>query len=453
MFRDVYHIVRYIRCLYKLYYDQSETHAQQVKNAATKCGAIGVKLLQFLVSNEGFLDPHCVNKLEFVFEDNETHDFEDTETMYLKDFGVFLHEDFEVSEDDKFPVGSGTIAQVYKLFNKKQNTYVAVKVKHPNIDAQALRFTYCLSMIIRTLELFMTVPFVFLLKEYVSNIHVQLDFTQEAQNTSIMKDKCKNDPHIVIPTIHKFSPQFIVMSYHDGKRFNDITDENIRKQVSIDIYFFMVASLLQYKYVHCDLHVGNWKVTLSGDKYDKLIVYDCGLICSVRDDDSAKKIMMGIFNNNDFVSMLKILVTDWESEPQWPALIEYVHTIETKDTDNYADKYTTILRYFLEKNIPLNANVVRLCQSLVMCMRVINVTRSKLSKIIGDSSASKDVMLNYNYSLLEKVGKYKPLKKIIKEWIDEDPSCTVAYEEWLMDTFGHKNSSVFVDLTVDGLVL
>ena len=63
-----------------------------------------------------------------------------------------------------------------------------------------------------------------------------------------------------------------------------------------------------------------------------------------------------------------------------------------------------------------------------------------------------EVMLCYNLGLLDKIKKYKELGIVIAQWIDEDPAIKQVYDDWLEDTYGHKDGSIFVDITVDGLV-
>ena len=443
----MFRCIRYVYSLFRLNRDETDENLERTKQAAKRCGAVGQKLLQLLVSNDGFLTPENRNKLSYVFENNDVHNMADTFGMYREDFGRPLHHDFVVTED--VPVGSGTIGQVYKFYQKDLGIDVAVKVKHPDVDAQATKFARSLLNILWGIECFYTLPFAVLLKEYLVNISLQLDYAQEADTTMKMYDKFKSESHIVIPKIYGHSKRFIIMSYHDGTSFEDIIDERMRKMVSIDIYFFMMASIICYDIIHCDLHRGNWKVSVKSGTY-KLIIYDFGLTTSL---GSMTKHVSLVMLNNNIMDMAKVMVTSWETEPKWRELAKYVSEIESRSVKVFTDRYELILRKGLLIGIPLNINVLRMLQGGNMCMNVVNCTRDSLNKVLGKHGGNcTEVMLCYNLGLLDKIKKYKELGIVIAQWIDEDPAIKQVYDDWLEDTYGHKDGSIFVDITVDGLV-
>ena len=464
MFYDIYRMLTYIYALYRLYYNETAENAEWVSACAKRCGAIGTKLLQFLISNDGFFSPECRTKLDFVFEDNDIHAFEHTVRMYELDFGRSIYDDFDVPRSSPWspprssqwspprPIGSGTIGQVYKLHHKHLNIDVAVKVKHPNVDNEARSFTQSLIWVLYAVEKVKAIPFSFMLKEFLYNIDLQLDYTEEARQTMIMRKNFESEPHVVIPYIYDHSQHFIIMSYHEGISYKQITDPQLKKHVSIDMYLFMISCLLNYDLIHCDLHVGNWKIALNDDGTYQFIVLDYGLTCSIGDHELSKRVLSAMFVD-DFIEIGKVMLLDWENDPRWPSVVQMAEELSLKSCSNYCDRYTILYRTLLGDGMQLNMQAVRMCHGISICIQVMNLTRTNLRKILGKEGHCKEVMLCYNLDLISRINKYTALHETFADWVAEDDSNTVVYENWLEKTFGHKNRDVFIDLTLDGLVL
>lgn len=452
MIRDIYNCLRFVRALYRLYYNETDINVDLTMRYAQRCGPIGTKLLQFLVCNEGFFSVDYRRKFEGVLDDCESHAIEHTFALYTSDFGRNLFDDFDISADQVIPIGSGTIGQVYKFHHRGMGIDVAVKVKHPNVNAQARSFASSLHRIFWFMELFTTIPFAFIVREFASNIEIQLNYLEEARNTRQMRKNFENEPHIIIPEVYKCSENFIIMSYHDGKSFSDITDENTKLHVSIDMYLFMLSCLLNYNLLHCDLHMGNWKVALQSDGSYKMIVYDFGLTSSIHDTRLSKSIVMSLFSD-DFELLTKIMVPGWESDILWPDLKRYICTVKAKKYMNYADKYATIFKRALSMGMPMDVDVIRILQGVILCIHIINVSRSKLNKILGPNGNCTEVMLCYNIAMLKSIKKYSDLLETLESWKERDTNIQHVFDKWLEESFGHKNESVFVDVMLNGLVM
>ena len=450
--RDIWNCVRYVYSLYRVYRCETDINAVRVKRAANRCGAIGNKLLQFLVSTEGFFSSAFKRKFDYVLDRCDNHSFQSTLAMYYDDFARDLFADFDICASDVNPIGSGTIGQVYKFYYPTLGKHVAVKVKHPGADKQAQRFAASLTRVMWFIEKFHKLPFASILKEFLINVSLQLDYIVEADNMQRMHNNFKNEHHIVVPEVYACSSNFIVMSYHEGISFNDIADNKLRTNVSLDVYLFMLDSIINHDFLHCDLHVGNWKVGLKPDGSHDFIVYDCGLTSAVGDKDTCKNIVISMLND-DYLELGKIMVPDWKNQALWPELAEFIKEVVAAPNRTYAERYGDLFKKALSFGMPLNTYVIHVLQGVLLCLQVINVSRLRLSRVIGNSGNCKEVMLCYNLAMLRKIGKYPSLTKSFEEWANEDPNTRRVFEEWLEETFGHKDESVFVDIMIDGLVI
>lgn len=442
-----------IYALYAVYHRPTDKNVVRTKAAATRCGAVGLKLLQFLVSIDGIFADVVRDGLADVFDACECHAWADTLAMYREDFGHELHDDFvaPTAGAEVCPIGSGSIGQVYKLQHRWKGMYVAVKVKHPDIDNTVHEFVRSISWLVDLIEYFAVVPFMFLIKEFISNVRVQLDYCDEANSMEKMRTLFANEDHIIIPEVLYNSSRFIVMTYHDGTLYTAITDDGQRRKISSDLYLFMLSSMLVHDFIHCDLHVGNWKVVPAAWGHN-IIVYDYGLVTSTGSLALNKRIVTAMYRN-DLVDLAEVIMPTAKSHQRWPELIRYISELQQQPAGNNMQKiYTAMVRKASTMGIPFNVDVIRAVQGLNICDNILNVSRKNVLAVLGENGDRREVILCYNSALLEKIGKYSDLKQVIDSWIDEDPKIRRVFDDWLFDTFGHRDVSVVVDIIVDGAV-
>jgi predicted unusual protein kinase regulating ubiquinone biosynthesis (AarF/ABC1/UbiB family) len=469
----IYRCARFIYALHALYYRPTDANAEKTMRAAKRCGAIGIKLLQFLVSIEGFILPEAKDKFTDVFDKCECHSWEETLAMYKEDFDMDMHEDFILLDSHFYPsesesgsgsesksqsgdaeipvpIGSGSIGQVYKLYHKGLNTEVAVKVKHPGIDASADDFMKSISKVIYLIECFVTVPFMFLVKEFISNVHVQLNYFNEVENIRTMHRQFADEPTIVIPEVHSYSSRFIIMSFHDGLPYSQITDPRLRVRISLDVYLFMLRGVVNHDFIHCDLHIGNWRV-IPGS-IPKLIIYDFGLTTSTGSLDLNKRIMLSMYEDN-FMKLAEIMMPTIKTKKCADELLSYIKFIKTQTFESRHAEYNMLIRKASSLGVPFNLEIIRAIQGLSICENILSISRSKFLKTLGKQGNRKEVVLCYLSGVLAKLNKYPDLKASIDSWIAEDPNMRKVFEDWLFDSFGHRDGSVYIDIILDGPVI
>lgn len=74
-------------------------------------------------------------------------------------------------------------------------------------------------------------------------------------------------------------------------------------------------------------------------------------------------------------------------------------------------------------------------------------------KTLGKKGNCKQVVLCYLSGVLTKLKKYPDLKASIDSWIAEDPNMRKVFEDWLFESFGHRDGSVYIDIMLDGPVI
>ena len=194
-------------------------------------------------------------------------------------------------EIDPEPIGSASLGQVHKARIKSLNEWVAVKIQYPDIDkaidSDLKAIQSFLSMLkilpksIRTDQLF---------AEVRSMLLQEIDYTLEAQETTMYRNRLTNHPQLIVPKVY---PQFstdkvLVTSLEKGLSADDpaiqaLSQErrnNIAKSF-LDLYF---TELFEWGVVQTDAHLGNYKIRLDLEGNDRLVLLDFGAVRKYPDD-------------------------------------------------------------------------------------------------------------------------------------------------------------------------
>lgn len=444
---------RYIYSLRRLFYNESNENIEYVKKNALDCGPIGQKLLQFLIMNNGFFTAECKSKFVYIFEDCQSHSWEDTKKIYREDFGREIEEDFVIdnenanANDSTIPIGSGTIGQVYKLYNKNLQQYIALKVRHINIEIEAATFIKNINSILDIVGVIVTIPFSVLIKEFLKNIYSQLDYSLETYNTDRIRMNSIHDKHIIIPTVYFNSFRVIGMSYHEGVSFIDLTNEKLKSKIAADMFMFNLSSLLVHDLLHCDLHYGNWKVieSTTGDPKDyQLLIYDCGIIGSTKNNDINQRICMACMDG-DYNKVLTIITPNLEKQKNGILMKEYTDMIMSVYYANRLDRMTDFLKQIFIYKIEINTEYLRCIQGLLTCLSILLITSERLTRLLGKDGTRLEVFVCYYSGVLKRVNKYPLLLNYLDKWIENDPTIEEVFYKWMEDTFGHQDKDVFID--------
>jgi len=431
---------RFIYNLYKLTKNENEKTIQQVNDSAIKCGPLAIKLLQMIIMGN-YKKIVKSDKLNFVLEDCIEHSLEHTREIYYDDYKKEIDDDYILEEI----VGSGSIGQVYKAFSKKRNEYIAIKVKHPNINnlvdktAKALRIVcFLFKPINRFHNIFM---------EYINNIHLQIDYIQEAKNTIKLKENFKNEDRIIIPEVYEYSKNFIFMSYHEGKKYSEVSTKS-QLISSMYINFFYQTSLVVHDFLHSDLHFGNWKV-IEEENDVKLLIYDCGIVSSSGNLDFNKEVLKNTFNRRNFTKILDIVK---RMNPSTSKRIDkYKPEIEKVITFDISagECMTLFLNKLADYRLIKDKNIINILSSIAIIGDTPIKSVNALTKYLySDSSTDENIFYTY-IGILERINRFHELKNFFIKDVEKHPDYKEKYENWLLKEFGHKNGNILNKIIYD----
>lgn len=256
-----------------------------------KCGVIPVKMIQWGLPLLKLLDydKDILNILENTYEKCPNHDIKYTKEIYKNDFYNDIDEDYEILE----LIGSGSIAQVYKIKDKNNKMY-AMKVIHPNTEQHYNTIKFYMKTIFTFYKFNRFIPIS--LNDFLDQFKKQLDLVNESNNLIRFSELYNNNNLFEIPKLYKFSKNIIIMDYIVGESIETVESNLQRYKFNMMISIFMYNNFFITEFNHGDLHNYNWKIT----KNNKIVVYDFGLCwCSCPFlKNPLDNLFMG-FNNND----------------------------------------------------------------------------------------------------------------------------------------------------------
>ena len=433
----LYRYLKFIRSIYKFKLDENESNANKIKLNANNCGPLAIKLLQFICMNSIFK----TNKLEFILENCDIHNFEDTKKMYFNDFKRDISEDYII--DNPEIIGSGSIGQVYRLYSIKLNKFVAIKVKHPDINSKVKKFNL-IKKLLFFFKRFINCSEIIL--QFIDNINLQIDYSSEVKNTRILKRKFKKEKCVIIPTVYYYSSNFIIMSYHSGISFNSITDQKLKTSVALHMNFIMLSSLLIYDVFHGDLHFGNWKV--SNENGLKIILYDCGIVYSSGNLDFNLNIIK-YTGCNDYRSFLYLI--NEKNKFNFNLIDDVLFKIDSLGNVPTSKRIKCLVIESVKNNLIIDKKIINLLHSYIIICETIFFGIEKFNKFvyIKDDNA---ILFYMYHELLNNLGKFKDLNLFIKKWMDSEPVNKIRLNEWLMEEFGHTDSSIIGKIIFEKLV-
>lgn len=233
------------------------------------------------------------------------------------------------------PISSASISQVYK--GTYNNHDVAIKVKHPNVEEQIIADYYKISLLINTFNriicIFNKNYKVPIDLKYIYNCVIkETNFKDEASNLKYFRKIFKHT-NIIVPEVYDYTNEYIIMSYCDGRRFDDYykvaSTTDIKRVVNLVFTTFLHSSVV-YHCAHGDFHQGNWKI----NNNNTIILYDFGSIIKINNNKIASMLISLILNDmiHEVVDILivesnKILSSDLEYEKLFNDISDFKKTL------------------------------------------------------------------------------------------------------------------------------
>jgi len=221
------------------------------------------------------------------------------------------NEELKIDLDTLEIINSGIIGIVYKA--KMNDKTIVIKVIKNNIRNKIYDALNEYEKIIKVLKYFSLFKFYYIDDIFYSNKELllkQLDFMFEVENMKIFYENNKHTDYIEIPYVYeeftKNNNKIIVMDYLDGKKLNEIEEEDKDNYLE-QLVNFSFKSILFNRTFHCDLHPGN---IIFLDNPKRLGIIDYGIIGEItkEEQENIYKFFNEIFKNKNYKEGSKILI-------------------------------------------------------------------------------------------------------------------------------------------------
>jgi len=244
-------------------------------------------------------------------------------------------------------IGSGTISQVYKVYDKSKGIFVAIKVMHPNIKKEikaaldmynGAKDSYLFPKQLKIITGF-----------FFDGLKEQLDMKREFKNGRLFKELIQANSEanyiFIIPEMIACSKKCLVMTYEDSKLCVDLSGYDNDKLFCITECVDCLPYTMTIKGVlHMDLHMGN-----VGVRDDKLVIYDFGQMKDIRKLDKRLRETLVISKvNGNVEEYIRCVLHD-------KALAEQVIQIAGKGS--VYERLERCFKYICLNNIEFDANV------------------------------------------------------------------------------------------------
>ncbi len=263
------------------------------------------------------------------------------------------NEELKIDLDTLEIINSGIIGIVYKA--KMNDKTIVIKVIKNNIRNKIYDALNEYEKIIKVLKYFSLFKFYYIDDIFYSNKELllkQLDFMFEVENMKIFYENNKHTDYIEIPYVYeeftKNNNKIIVMDYLDGKKLNEIEEEDKDNYLE-QLVNFSFKSILFNRTFHCDLHPGN---IIFLDNPKRLGIIDYGIIGNItkKEQENIYNFFNEIFKNKNYEEGSKILIDNCSEVINEDTYVKY--------NENTVKKLAKLTNDLVNDKLNLDANFI-----------------------------------------------------------------------------------------------
>lgn len=240
-------------------------------------GAV-MKVGQIVSQYRDLLPPELVQALTTLQKDAPPHPWEDIERRLRENYRQPL--DALFSDIDPVPLAAASLAQVHRA-RRLDGREVVLKVQYPGVDAavasdlRQLKVALKLARVLPVSGELLDAVFA----EIRRSLEDELDYRLEAQAVTAFRDFHRDDPLVVIPSVHEdlSSRHVLVLSHEPGDPLGALPghyDQDLRNALGLRLFRTLGRQLYIQRWLHCDPHPGNFAARSDGS----LVIYDFGCL-------------------------------------------------------------------------------------------------------------------------------------------------------------------------------
>lgn len=330
-------------------------------------------------------------------------------TLLEAEFGTSLNHLF--SEIDREPLGSASIAQVYRAVLKDSGEKVVLKVQRPNIKETMYLDIKLMRRAIRLLKLTGSTPDVIdfnaILDEFWAITQQEIDFLLEADHNEEFAQSNQDIVYVTCPKVYRnlTTSRVLVMEYIDGIPISE-TDRLLEagydmNEIGIKLAENYTKQIMDDAFFHADPHPGNIRI-LDG----KIVFLDLGMMGRLsKQNQKLVRTAIEAVVKNDIMELKNTLLMLGEVKGKInhtqlytdidDMLIKYADA--QLDTLNLGKTVQELLDLATVHQIKMPANITMLARGLMTIEGVLSKFCPEVSLIqILKTTLSSEILNNFN---------------------------------------------------------
>jgi hypothetical protein len=294
-------------------------------------------------------------------------------------------------------IGSGTIAQVYKVGD------VCIKVRHPNVVREVMDAVANYDGVKNMF--FMPVMLKSICDNFFEGLVEQLDFHREFNNGNTFKQLIHGDTDgtnnlFIIPLMLDTSDECLVMEYEPSQSIIGGARDKIDKHVLVRfIYglsrFVWITNL--HGFIHADLHMGNYGIrNPESPESMRIVVYDFGHMYDIRNLSTEIRTEIQICNVLcDFTRVLHIFLDGDKYHIDKLLYLVSDHN-EIGNVLHYQQNAKQMISYITINSIKLKKEIFHTCVITEKTLTIMNIRDELENK--PEYSYMCDILKSNNYT-------------------------------------------------------
>lgn len=269
---------------------REETAPVHLRKMLEELGPTFVKLGQLLSTRPDIMPEPYITELAKLQDTAPTLPVSQIHDVIQSEFGASVR--LLYSEFDEIPLAAASLAQVHRA-RLKDGTRVIVKVQRPNIRDQVETDVEILYKRAQSLEgrweRARTYGVTEIVDEFATTIREELDYTREARNTDMLREKASKEHLVQLPKVYwdLTSTRVLTLEEMTGVKITELvnlpTPGADPKQIAHNLASAFLEQVFVDGFFHADPHPGNILVSESGH----IQLLDCGQVARLDHESRA----------------------------------------------------------------------------------------------------------------------------------------------------------------------
>lgn len=328
---------------------------RNIKGMLDESGAVWQKFAQMLSGYEDIIGQEIAVELQNMLCECPTHSHDYSRKVLKRDFGD------KYDYDNMKLIGSGTIAQVYKVGD------YAIKIKHPNVDEEVRSAVETYNGVKDSF--FFPSSLKSLCDIFFKGLKSQLSMRKEYRNGLLMKELIHKDTNqtnnlFIIPEMIDHSDDCIVMTYEESTpivlKTREAIDKHVLLKACLGMNRFSNVCLL-HGFMHSDMHFGNFGIRGNDAETIQLVIYDFGFMCDIREDiDLKRRVKFLNASLNYKMSHMIDCIFEGCDKSVIREIRNQMSDIHSHDKINYTNNLRKVPVYIIYNGIQINDYIIQI---------------------------------------------------------------------------------------------